>query len=469
MDSLTGGAFLVAFALLLGASNTVVGLLAAVSPLMQLFQIPAVYLVERSPSRKALVVRNSVLSRISWLVIAVIPWLVAPEQRVHVLLMCLFLFFGLGTISACGYNPWIRDFVPQDIMGRFFGKSLAIATAAGAMMALAAGACIEMGKSHVTSQFVPYSVLFLLGGLVGLSGVYFLSRVPEPSVRTRRTQGTFEALRQPFRDLNFRRLLIFLGILFFAMNVSGPFYVVYMLKRLELSMGLVIGLGVLSQIMSVMCFRIWGRAADNFSNKSVLIVSGYMYMIAVLLWPLLLISESYFFMIPLLVVVHVLTGISAAGVNLCTGNIALVAAPHGQATGFLAVNTLVHGVAASTAPILGGIIADRLTEQHLSVLTEWLSTNIGSFLVLPISSLLGIHTLFFLTAIIGLYAMHRLRTFHEEREVEGKVVVAHLLAEARKAVRHISKDAGHRYLHIFPSATAEKTVSDRSRAHIGRQ
>ena len=166
-------------------------------------------------------------------------------------------------------------------------------------------------------------------------------------MRTRRPQGTFEALVQPFRDPNFRRLLLFLGILFFAMNVSGPFYVVYMLKRLELSMGLVIGLGVLSQVMSVFCFRIWGKAADKFSNKSVLIVSGYMYFIAVLLWPCALFSESYLFIIPSLAVVHVLTGISAAGVNLCTGNIALVLAPHGKATGFLAVNTLVHGVAES--------------------------------------------------------------------------------------------------------------------------
>ena len=469
MDSLTGGAFLVAFALLLGASNTVVGLLAAVSPLMQLFQIPAVHLVERSASRKALVVRNSVLSRISWLIIAVIPWLVAPEQRVHVLLMCLFLFFGLGTVSACGYNPWIRDFVPQDIMGRFFGKSLAIATAAGAMMALAAGAGIEMGKSHVSSQFVPYSVLFLLGGIVGLSGVYFLSRVPEPSVRTRRPQGTFEALVQPFRDPNFRRLLLFLGILFFAMNVSGPFYVVYMLKRLELSMGLVIGLGVLSQVMSVLCFRIWGKAADKFSNKSVLIVSGYMYFIAVLLWPCALFSESYLFIIPSLAVVHVLTGISAAGVNLCTGNIALVLAPHGKATGFLAVNTVVHGVAAASAPILGGILADRLTGQQLSLIMDWLSTNVGSSLGVPISGLFGIHSLFLITAIIGFYAMHRLRAVHEEHEVEGRVVVAHLLAEVRKAVRQISRAPGLRHRNGFPSVTAEENVPERSRAHIGRQ
>ncbi len=467
MDSLTGGAFLVAFALLLGASNTVVGLLAAVSPLMQLFQIPAVYLVERSSSRKALVVRNSVLSRLSWLVMAAIPWFVPPDQRVHVLLMCLFVFFGLGTVSACGYNPWIRDFVPQDIMGRFFGKSLAIATAAGAVMALAAGAGIEMGKSHVTSQFIPYSVLFLLGGIVGLSGVYFLSRVPEPGVRTRRPQRTFEALGQPFRDPNFRRLLIFLGILFFAMNVSGPFYVVYMLKRLEFSMGLVIGLGVLSQITSVLCFRIWGKAADKFSNKSVLSVSGYMYFIAVLLWPCALLSESYLFMVPLLVVVHVLTGISAAGVNLCTGNIALVLAPHGKATGFLAVNTVVHGVAASTAPILGGILADWLTGQQLSQITDWLSTNVGSFLGVSISGLLGIHSLFLITAIIGFFAMHLLRAVHEEREVDGRVVVAHLLGQARNAVGQISGARGLRNRNGFSPVTAEETVPERSQAHTG--
>ena len=120
--------------------------------------------------------------------------------------------------------------------------------------------------------------------------------------------------------------------------------------------------------------------------------------------------------------VHVLTGISAAGVNLYTGNIALKASPHGKATAFLAVNTIVHGVAGAAAPNLGGIVADRLTGQKLLLMPHWLSTDTGSFLALPISSLFGLHSLFFLTAIIGLYAMLRLRAVHEEGEVEGHVV-----------------------------------------------
>ena len=70
---------------------------------------------------------------------------------------------------------------------------------------------------------------------------------------------------------------------------------------------------------------------------------------------------------------------------------------------------------------------------------DWLSRNVGSSLGVPISGLFGIYSLFLITAIIGFYAMHRLRAVHEEHEVEGRVVVAHLLAELRKSVRQISR------------------------------
>ena len=54
MGILTGGAFLVAFAIKLGASNLTIGLLAAIGPLSQLVQLPAIALVERVRNRRAL-------------------------------------------------------------------------------------------------------------------------------------------------------------------------------------------------------------------------------------------------------------------------------------------------------------------------------------------------------------------------------------------------------------------------------
>ncbi len=449
MDSFTGGALLVAFALLLGASNTAIGLLAAVSPLTQLLQIPAIYLVDRTLSRKTIVVISSFFSRIFWLVVAVIPWLVAPAQRLPILLVCLSFYFGLASVAACAFNPWLRDFVPEKIMGRYFGKRMALATAAGVVVAVLAGAGLEIAKWYTASEFLPYSILFVFGGMSGLAGVLVQRRIPEPRKTEHAPQSMFQTLGQPFRHPNYRRLLVFLCTWFFAINLAGPFYAVYMIKQLQLSMALVVGLGALSQITSVMSFHIWGGAADRFSNKSVLYVSGYMYIGSVLLWPFLALSDRCFFTIPLLVAAQVFMGISIAGINLCTANIALKAAPHGRATSFLAVNTLVHGLAAAAAPILGGVIADRLTGHELPLTSHASSAHAASIPVFSGFGLHGLHFIFLLTAILGLYAMHLLRVVREDGEAKEWVVVRHLATEAGNAFRHVFRLAALQYLYIF--------------------
>ncbi len=439
MDTLTSGAFLVAFALLLGASNTVVGLLAALCPITQLLiEVPATYLVNRSASRKPLVVLSSFFSRVFWLVIAVLPWMVAHECRWPVLITCLFMYYGLATVSGCAFNPWVRDFVPENIMGDYFGRRMAVATAAGMIAALVAAVGLQVAQWYAPGEISHYSVIFALGGIAGLVGVYFLMRIPEPGMEAYRPRGLFEALGEPFRDSNFRRLLTYFGGWLFAINLSGPFYAVFMLKRLGLSMPIVIGLGVLSQITSIVSFRIWGKTADTLSNKSVLIVSSYIYLFSVVLWPPLTLSESYFLQIPLLLAVHVLMGFSSAGVNLCSGNIALKASPHGHATAFLAVNTIVRGIASAAAPIIGGIVADELTGKHLEHALHSYLRETGPVLKFLASGLLGIHVLFILTFVLGLCAIHYLRVVHEKGEVQEKVVVASLVADAREVFRKIT-------------------------------
>jgi hypothetical protein len=438
MDTLTSGAFLIAFALLLGASNTVVGLLAALCPITQLVtEIPATYLVNRSASRKPLVVFSSLASRVFWLVIAVLPWMVAHEYRWPVLIACLFLYYGLATISGCAFNPWVRDFVPENVMGDYFGRRMAVATAAGMVAAMLAAASLQVAKWYAPDGISHYSVIFAVSGIAGLLGVYFQSRIPEPKVEAYKPQGLLEALWEPFRDLNFRRLLMYFGGWLFAINLSGPFYAVFMLKRLGLSMPLVIGLSVLSQITSIVSFRIWGKTADSVSNKAVLIVSSYIYLVSVVLWPPLTLSESYLLQIPLLLAVHVLTGFASAGVNLCSGNIALKLAPHGHATAFLAVNTMARGIPSAVAPIIGGIVADELTGRRLGQALHSHLRDTGPVLEFLASGLLGVHVLFFFTAVLGLYAIHRLRRVHEQGEVSWKVVVASLAAEAREVFRNI--------------------------------
>ena len=178
MGTLTGGAVLVAFAVLLGASNLVIGLLAAVGPLTQLLQIPTVFLVDRTGLRKALVVLSSFLSRLSWLAVAVIPWLVPEDQRVAALLACLLLYFGLGTVSGCAFNSWMRDFVPDQIRGSYSGKRMAVATAIGALLTLAIGFGITWGKAWFSDHHTIYAILFVAGGSLWFGGRLFLGPRP---------------------------------------------------------------------------------------------------------------------------------------------------------------------------------------------------------------------------------------------------------------------------------------------------
>ena len=76
MGTFVGGAFLVAFALQLGASNLFIGLIAALGPLTQVLQIPTIFLVEKTGYRKLLVVASSFFSRLFWFLIAILPWLI---------------------------------------------------------------------------------------------------------------------------------------------------------------------------------------------------------------------------------------------------------------------------------------------------------------------------------------------------------------------------------------------------------
>ncbi len=448
MGVLNGGAFLIAFALLMGASNVVIGLLAAIGPLTQILQIPAIALVNKTRHRKALVVLSSFAGRLFWILIALLPWFFPTELQIPLFLAALFIYFGLGAISGCAFNSWMRDFIPENIMGSYFAKRMAVSIAVGAVLSLGAGAGVDLYKKYMGAETGAYTIIFLIGGAAGLLGAFFLSRIPEPKMAPASGESLLKLLAAPFHNHNFRQLLAFLGSWNFAVNLAGPFFAVYMLTRLNQSMTVILGLSVLSQLVNVAFLRLWGKLADRFSNKSVLAASGPMFILSILIWPFTTMPESYFLTFPLLVIIHILAGISTAGVTLCAGNIALKAAPKGAATAYLATNALVSGIAATVAPILAGISADWFADRELSLTLRWLSPT--SDFILPAVSLRGLDFLFILSFILGLYALHRLAMVIEEGEVAEQVVLNEFYGEVRKAVKHVSNVAGMRHLTYFP-------------------
>lgn len=453
MMVLTTGAFLIAFAIQLGASNTVIGLLSAVGPIAQVMQIPTIALVERTRHRKALVVIACFLNRSAFFVIAALPFFAPDNSKVVILLVALLVHFGLGNVGGCAYNSWIRDLIPEEIMGGFFAKRMALATAVGAGLSLLGGAGVDVYKHFAGNEIGAYTILFSIGATAGIVGVVFLGKIAEPKMPDEPYQGIWPLIVQPFKDANFRRLLIYLGCWSFAVNFCGPFFAVYMISRLNLNMTWILALSVLSQLVNVLFFGIWGRLSDRFSNKSALAVATPLFFLTFLIWPFTGMPHLAFLSIPLLILIHVMGGISTAGVALCATNLALKSAPYGKATAYLAVNALVSGVAAAISPVLAGLAADLFAPYEIKVSLTWVNHLVDEVgRTLPTIDVRGLDFLFLTGFVFGTIAYSRILSVKEEGEVSESVVRQELVIEMRRMVRQASTAAGVRHLIYVPFA-----------------
>ncbi len=448
MGVLTGGVFLVAVALHLGASNFQIGLLAAIPPLVQLVQLPAVFIIEKIKSRKTVAVYSAVLGRSIWFIIAAIPFLFAWSTALYVLIICILISSVMGGIGGCAWNSWMRDLVPENKMGEFFSRRLQIAIILGILISFLASVFIDKWKYFfAANQIFAYSVLFTLGAIVGIVGILFLAKIPERPMFSR-SSNFFKLIIKPFKDINFRRLMFFLGSWSFAVNLAAPFFTVYMLTRLELGMSMVVMLSIVSQVCNFMFLGLWGKWSDKFSNKSVLAVSCPLFLLSVLAWAFTTLPDKHFLTMPLLFAIHILMGTSIAGVAIASGNIGLKLAPKGEATSYLATNTLVNSFSTGLAPLIGGKFADFFTSRNLSMTLQW-SGPVKDFTMQALN--FQHWDFFFVFAfIIGLYALHRLSLVKEEGEVDDKVVRAEFLGAIKRPIRSLSSGAGLYQIISYP-------------------
>ena len=178
MVTFTSGVFLIAYALQLGASNFVIGLLAAIGPLAQLMQLPAIYVVERFRNRRAIVVLMASISRLCWLFIGLIPFLFSPQLGLGLLLSALIINSTTGAVSDCGWNSWMRDMIPQDILGRFFSRRMQIAVGIYALHRLAMIREVGDVEEKVILQELATEVKLQIRTISTMAGLRHMFSVP---------------------------------------------------------------------------------------------------------------------------------------------------------------------------------------------------------------------------------------------------------------------------------------------------
>jgi MFS family permease len=347
---------------------------------------------------------------------------------------------------------------------------MSLAVAFGTVLSLAAGVMIDfVQKNPAWPPGTAYSVLFLGGFIAGLFGIWYMSRIPEPLMREPPRISIGRQVRAAFADDNFVRLISFLGAWNFAVNLAAPFFTVYLLVMLDFDMTAVIALAVLSQVTSIVSYRMWGRISDRFSNKSVLRVSGPLFMLCIIGWTFTTMPSRHVLTIPLLIVLHILMGVSTAGVTLGSANIGLKLAPRGSATAYLATINIINSLAAGIAPILGGMFVDSFRATQLSLTLTWNSP--GTSFAIQTLDFQYWDFFFFFAFVLGIYSIHRLAYVHEAGEVEERLVVRELIAQVSREMRNLSTVGGLRYMLRFPvmPAAGGETEKEPSGGNAGQE
>src|SRR3989344_2016651 len=206
--------FIIPFALVLGASNVVVGVINALQYVaIALAQIPGERMIERF-GRKAVYAALSPLSRVLWIVILLVPFYFGGS--IAILLCFFFLINFIEYFAEPGYLSMVADVVPERVRGWFFAKKNMIKLFFDTVLFFLAGFYLDLFPQGSPLGFAN---VMLAGIVVGLLGVVVISQLCVPDMLGGRAHGFLDYLKT---GGNFRKFLYFTVSFNFAVMLASP-------------------------------------------------------------------------------------------------------------------------------------------------------------------------------------------------------------------------------------------------------
>lgn len=360
MGTFIGGAFLIGFALTLGADDVEIGLLASLPLLANLIQIAGSLIVARAGSRKKVCSTYLFVHRLMWACVAALPLVVFRDRledaRVWIFLGLLTIASICASITGIAWTSWIADLVPKDVRGRFFSRRNIVAQIVGMVVAVAGGRFIDAWSTvHKTSQMQGYGfmILFGVGTLFGIAGVVVLRKISEPELTAPAGESFAAQLRMPFEDANFRTFMIFSAAWGFATGIVGPFFSVYMINTLAIPFSVITLFGVVAGVSTILGTRLWGGLIDRIGPKPLSVLCGVGGCFTPVFW-IFATPENY----AIIWVSHFVSGFFFSGIGLAAMGMMMNLAPSRNNAVFFAVFAAVTGVFGALAPVVGGALGD---------------------------------------------------------------------------------------------------------------
>lgn len=363
------GSPMVLYAKSLGASATVLGLIAGMMPALVILQIPAAQNVLRT-GYKRFMLAGWTTRTVFVFVMALLPvaggFLDAPTRLILIIAL-LFLYNLSRGISSGAWLPWITELVPAHLRGTYMTREQWCVNLAGSV-AFGLSAAL-LGRSALPWQ---YALVFAVSGAMGWLSLEFLKRMPDVAVPPEEASARGPV---PWLELSrfepFRKILI--GNIAWGLAYGGlqTFIVSYLRAQ-----G---GLGDAAVLIAMAAFYLGGMSAtwvagprmDRLGSKPVLTFTMVMLALMSIGWFLMaarVIPAGQASALALLLVL----GLGSTLFTSAQYRLAMVTIPKMGRSHFFALFSVVLNVTLGVSPFLWGLVIDAVGPRTADLLgMQW--------------------------------------------------------------------------------------------------
>lgn len=340
----------------LSASATILGIVAALPPLLITLQIPAAHFVERVGYR-AFVLRGWTARSFVILVIAgvtMLPAQVGPMAKMGLLLFLLFAFNASRGIATCGFLPWLTQLVPEEIRGQYLARDqISSALAFLGSMILSA---VYLSGQATDARFAGIFAASFVAAMVSL---WFLRRVPDVPV-PERPRGTGSV---PWREMllygPFLKLVIYNFTMCSAFAAAGVFWVPFLRDYHGVTDGQMLGIVALGNAAAVVSLLGFGSIIDRVGSRPLLALSGLSFMVHFACWGAVA-GGLLPFNLWTILLIQLVGGLAGSLFNLANTRLAMATIPAMGRSHFFALFSVVQNVTLGMLPIMWGVVLDSL-------------------------------------------------------------------------------------------------------------
>ena len=428
---ITAGAFLTGFILRLGGNKFQIGSLTALCTLFALIaHFPAAHLVEKGIQRKRIVMLAVGIQMMVWWLIVGLPYF-TPESKQGALIWGVITIVAIshlvGSLGTAPWFSWLSDIIPEKIRGRFFARKNTIVSLISVVISLAAGRYLDC-----FSNINGFTSAFAIGTVLGMFSLLALKKIPEPPVEKNKEPTPFSSLvKIPFKNLNFRKFVLFRMSLSFAQGILVPFVAVFMIENLKISYSLIAVFVVIASMANALSMKLWGYLADKFGNKPVLSISIWGMTFLPVLW--LFNRPGYIALIPFL---YFFGGIFGAGAMLSNLNLLLKLSPEDKRSTYITSADVAAGISIALSAMIGGFMVQRIGGLTIPFLHLKILSIHSVFIA---SAFFYIFPLYFLKRVVEPgekttgYLIKQIRTLQPFRVVVNLTLLSQNSPEKRKA------------------------------------